>query len=508
MNQIVECVPNFSNGRDPEIYNGIAETIRSVAGVQVLDVSADPDHNRTVITFVGPPAGVEEAAFRSIAYAAQHINLDLHHGEHPRLGATDVCPFIPIANVTTADCVALANRLGERVGKELGVAVYLYGDAATRPERKTLAAIRKGEYELWKQEVATNPERQPDYGPAEPTTWGATVIGVRPFLIAYNIYLNSDKVEIAEQIARSVRFIGGGLRFVQAKGFLVEGQAQVSMNLTDFEKTAVHHAQEMVRREAARYGLTITKAELVGLTPQKALLDAAQWYLQLDDFKAEQVLEYRLQAAAAAEAADITPRQFIAATAEASPTPGGGSVAALAGALAAALAQMVAGLTIGRKKYADVQDKAQAILAEADALRQKLTAAIAEDAAAYGRVMAAYRQKELDEPTRAAAIETATIGAGEVPLRVAHLSRDVVVLAQRIVEVGNVNAVTDAAAGALMAQAAVRVAGLNVKVNAVNLHDQALAALWHEQVANLEAEVNHLVSDILTTTAVRGGFSL
>jgi glutamate formiminotransferase/formiminotetrahydrofolate cyclodeaminase len=205
----------------------------------------------------------------------------------------------------------------------------------------------------------------------EPTTWGATVIGVRPFLIAYNIYLNSDKVEIAEQIARSVRFIGGGLRFVQAKGFLVEGQAQVSMNLTDFEKTAVHHAQEMVRREAARYGLTITKAELVGLTPQKALLDAAKWYLQLDDFKTEQVLEYRLQAAAAAEAADITPRQFIAATAEASPTPGGGSVAALAGALAAALAQMVAGLTIGRKKYADVQDKAQAILAEADALAPK-----------------------------------------------------------------------------------------------------------------------------------------
>lgn len=508
MKQIVECVPNFSNGRNPEIYNGIAEAIRSAAGVHILDVSADPDHNRTVITFVGAPADVEEAAFQAIAYAAQHINLDTHRGEHPRIGATDVCPFIPIKNITLAECVALANRLGERVGRELGVAVYLYGDAATRPERKTLSAIRKGEYELWKQEIATNPERQPDYGPSEPKPWGATVIGVRPFLIAYNIYLNSDNVNIAEQIARRVRFIGGGLRFVQAKGFLVEGQAQVSMNLTDFSKTAVHHVQEMVRREAAHYGLSITKAELVGLTPQKALLDAARWYLQLHDLKDEQVLENRLQETTAAEAADITPKAFIEATAEATPAPGGGSVAALAGALAAALTQMVAGLTVNRKKYADVQDKAQAILAEADNLRQTLTAAIAEDAAAYGRVMDAYRQKDLDPDARAAAIETATIGAGEAPLRVARLSRDVVFLAQKIVEVGNTNAVTDAAAGALMAQTAVRVAALNVKINGVNLQDQGLAAVWHEQVNSLEQEVGQLLDTILATTAVRGGFTL
>ena len=507
MKQIVECVPNFSNGRNPEIYNGIADTIRSVSGVHVLDISADPDHNRTVITFVGAPADVEEAAFRSIAYAAEHINLDTHRGEHPRIGATDVCPFIPIKNVTTADCVALANRLGQRVGQELGVAVYLYGEAATRPERKNLSAIRKGEYELWKQEVAAKPERQPDYGPAEPHPWGATVIGVRPFLIAYNIYLNSDNVEIADQIARRVRFIGGGLRFVQAKGFLVEGQAQVSMNLTDFEKTAVYRVQEMVRREAAAYGLSITKAELVGLTPQKALLDAARWYLQLHDFNDEQVLEYHLQDAAE-ETADITPQAFIEATAEASPTPGGGSVAALAGALAAALTQMVAGLTVGRKKYADVQDKAQAVLAEAGTLRQQLTAAIAEDAAAYGRVMDAFRQKEPDADSRAAAIETATIGAGEVPLRVARLSRDVVFLAQKIVEVGNTNAVTDAAAGALLAQTAVRVAGLNVKVNAVNLQDQGLAAVWHEQVRALQTEADQLVAEIMQTTAARGGFAL
>ncbi|MFQ5420156.1 MAG: glutamate formimidoyltransferase, partial [Anaerolineae bacterium] len=368
MHKIVECVPNFSNGRDPHIYNGIAEAIRSVRGVRVLDVSADPDHNRTVITLVGNPTAVEEAAFRGIQFAAQHINLDEHEGEHPRIGATDVCPFIPVKGVTLADCVAIANRLGQRVGDELGIAVYLYGDAATRPERKKLSAIRKGQYEKWKVEIGVNPDRQPDFGPDKPQPWGATVIGVRPFLIAYNIYLNSDNDAIADQIARHIRFIGGGLRFVQAKGFLVDGQAQVSMNLTNFEKTPIFRVQEMVRREAARYGLSITKAELVGLIPQKALLDAAQWYLQLDGLEEDQVLELRLQAEGAN---DITPEAFLAATADATPTPGGGSVAALAGALAGALAQMVAGLTVDRKKYADVAAEARAVLDQAQALRQQ-----------------------------------------------------------------------------------------------------------------------------------------
>jgi glutamate formiminotransferase/formiminotetrahydrofolate cyclodeaminase len=503
-------VPNFSDGRNPEAYNGLAEQIRSVRGVTVLNVSPDSDHNRTVITFVGEPTAVAEAAFRAIAFAAQHINLDEHQGEHPRLGATDVVPFIPVRGVTMADCVALAQGLGKRVGEELGIAVYLYEEAATRPERQKLANIRRGEYELWREEVATNPDRRPDFGPAEAKSWGATVIGARPFLIAYNIYLNSRDVGIADKIARNIRFIGGGLRFVQAKGFLVEGQAQVSMNLTNFEKTPIHRVQEMVRREAAQYGLTITRAELIGLSPQKALMDAAKWYLQLEDMENNQVLEYQMAEAAASAGADqdseLTPHTFVEAVASKEPTPGGGSVAALAGALGAALAQMVAGLTTGRKKYADVSDQAQMILDQAGELRQQLTAAIAEDAAAYKRVMAAFRNKELSGAAREAAVEEATIGAGEVPLRVARLSLEAARLGLAMAEIGNVNAVTDGAAGVLLARTAVQVAGLNVKTNAVGLKDRSLAQSWQEEVAALEAEAEELAAAVSQIAAERGGF--
>lgn len=511
MQQIVECVPNFSNGRNPEIYNGIADAIRVVPGVRVLDVSADADHNRTVITYVGEPAAVEEAAFRAISLAAQHINLDEHHGEHPRIGATDVCPFVPVRGVTMADCVQMAHRLGKRVGTELGIAVYLYGEAATRPEREKLADIRKGEYEKWKEEVASNPDRQPDYGPAEPKTWGATVIGVRPFLIAYNLYLNTDKVVIADEIARSVRFLSGGFRFVQAKGFLVEGQGQVSMNLTNFEKTPIHRVQEMIKREAARYGLAITKAELVGLTPQKALIDAAQWYLQIDGLRDDQILENRLtespqpESGATAEYG-IIPHPFLEAVASSTPTPGGGSVAALAGALGAALAQMVAGLTIGRKKYAEVSVEASEILSRAAELGQQLTQAITEDSAAFEQVMAVNRNKELSNEARAEAAEKANIGAGEVPLRVAQWSLEVAKLAHRIAQIGNVNAVSDAAAGVMMAQAAVRTAVLNVKINSVNLKNRQLAETWKMDGNALEQEVAVVVDATTTVVAQRGGF--
>ncbi len=503
MQQIVECVPNFSNGREPQIYNGLAERIGKVAGVTVLDVSADPDHNRSVITFVGAPANVEEAAFQAIKQAAQLIDLDVHEGEHPRIGATDVCPFIPVKNVSTADCVAIAQRLGRRVGQELGIAVYLYGDAATRPERKKLSAIRKGEYELWKSEVATNPDREPDFGPAQAKPWGATVIGARPFLIAYNIYLNSNNVEIADKIARDIRFIGGGLRYVQAKGFLVEGQAQVSMNLTNFAKTPIYRVQELVRREAARYGLSITKAELIGMTPQKALMEAAKYYLQLDDMQDGQVLEYKLLDT---EGDVLAPNEFIEATASARPTPGGGSTAALAGALAAALVQMVAGLTTGRKKYQDVSAEAQQILEDAGHLRVELAKAVDEDSAAFNGVMAVYRDKSLEKDQKAEALESATIYAANVPLRVAKLSLRAAELAAAITRIGNVNAASDAVAGAIMAQAAVQVAGMNVKINCAGMQDQALAAEYRGQIADLEEAVDSLAEEAKKLAAKRGGF--
>jgi glutamate formiminotransferase/formiminotetrahydrofolate cyclodeaminase len=520
MQMIVECVPNFSNGRDPKVYNAIADAIREVSGVRLLDVSADPDHNRTVITFVGSPESAEEAAFRAIGMAARLINMDEHKGEHPRIGATDVCPFIPIQGVTMDDCVAMARRLGERVGRELGIAIYLYSAAATRPERESLAAIRKGEYELWKREIATNPDRQPDFGPAEPKSWGATVIGARPFLIAYNLYLNTDKVEFAEKIARAVRYSSGGLRFVQARGFLVEGQAQVSMNLTDFNKTPIYRVQEMVGREAGRYGLAITHSELVGLIPQKALIETAKWYLQLDGMEDNQVLEWWLMGAEEQGKSSPSPvalnttasRQpvmlegFIEQVGAATAAPGGGAVAALAGALGAALAQMVAGLTIGRKKYADVEAEARRVLDEAGRLRAALAAAIVEDSAAFEQVMVARRKKEVDEATRAAAIEEATLGAAEVPLRVARLAQDVAHLARAIAAVGNVNAVTDAAAGAYMAQAAVNVAALNVKINVAGLQDQNQATVWREEVEALAGEVNQVTAAVAAIAAERGGF--
>ena len=509
MQKIVECVPNFSNGRDPEVYGRIVDAIRSVTTVQVLDVSADPDHNRTVVTYVGPPDGVVEAGLRGIAAAKELIDLDHHQGEHPRIGATDVFPFIPVRGVTMDDCVMLARQLGKRVGEELGITVYLYAAAATNPDRESLSAIRKGQYEKWKEEVATNPDRKPDFGPAESHPWGATVIGARPFLIAYNLYLNSSDAAVAENIARAIRYSSGGLRFVQARGFLVDGQAQVSMNLTNFERTPIHRVQETVRREAERHGLTVTRAELVGLIPQKALLESAKWYLQLDGLEDDQVLELRLTTPPAEDKPEETlstiARPFVDTVAATTPTPGGGSVAALVGALAAALTQMVAGLTIGRKKYLDVSDQAAQILDEAESLRRELTAAIEEDAASFEVILSIFRNKELGEEEKATALEAATVHAGEVPLRVARLSRDASKLAKTIATIGNVNAATDAAVGTIMARAAVHGAGLNVRVNSVNLKNRELAGQWATEVESLIAEAEELAQSTIAIAKDRGG---
>lgn len=296
MQAIVECVPNFSEGRRPEVVDAIVAAIAAVPGAQVLDVQSDADHNRTVVTFVGEPEAALEGAFQGARRAAELIDLNVHQGAHPRMGATDVIPFIPVRGMSMDDCVALARRLGQRMGDELAIPVYLYAKAASRPERESLPAVRKGEYEGLRELIGSDPSRAPDFGPGQMGPAGATAVGARPFLIAFNVYLNTDDVEIAKKIAKTVRFSGGGLRFVQAMGVLVEGQAQVSMNLTDFRQTAMSTALEMVRREAARYGALVTHSELVGMLPQQALLDAACWYLQLDGFHPEQVLENRLMA--------------------------------------------------------------------------------------------------------------------------------------------------------------------------------------------------------------------
>lgn len=506
---LVECIPNFSEGRRPEVIEEILNAIRGVEGATLLDHSSDADHNRTVVTFVGAPDVVEQAAFAAIATAARLINLDEHSGEHPRIGATDVVPFVPIRDVTMTDCVEIARRLGKRVGDELGIAVYLYEKAATRPERENLATIRKGEYEGWKAEVGQNPAREPDFGPTQATPAGATVIGARSPLIAWNVYLDRPDLPAAEAIGKAARHLSGGLRYVKALGLLVDGQAQISMNLTNYKRTPVYRAVELVRREAARYGLNITRSELVGLVPQQALIDSAAWYLQLDDFDPLQVLENRL---AANESSAATPAEdsdgFLDALAAGSAAPGGGSAAAYAGAMGAALCAMVARLTVNKKAYKDVEDRMWALAEEAEALRAELTAGVEEDAAAFGEVMAAFKlpkATEEEQAARTAAIETATLHAAEVPLAAAGRALAVIRLAVEAAALGNTNAISDAASGAALGRASLTAAGLNVKINALSLQDQTKAAELRAAVAQLETEATELEARLHAALKERGG---
>ncbi len=509
---LVECVPNFSEGRRSEVVEAIVQAITGAAPVHLLDYSSDSDHNRSVVTFVGPPDAVEKAAFAGIAKAAELIDMNQHHGEHPRIGATDVVPFVPIRDITMEECVEMARRLGKRVGEELGIPVYLYEEAATRPERRDLAYIRRGEYEGLKEAIKTDPDRAPDFGPAELGPAGATVIGARHFLIAYNVYLTTDDVEIAKKISRAVRHSSGGLRYVKAMGVLVNGKAQVSMNLTNFRRTPVHRVVEMIRREAARYGVSISHSELIGLIPEAALIDSARWYLQLDGMKEDQVLEVKLSkvmeaGAGASEKAGpsdgaLRPIAFLDAVAAGTPTPGGGAVAAMAGALGAALAGMVARLTIGKKRYADVESEMHRLAAKADKLRRRLTDAIELDSRAYDEVMAAYKRPK-DDPDRQEAINQALIHAADVPMSVAKMALEAMEIAREVATKGNKNAATDAAAAVHMGMAAVEVAALNVLINARDFADSGLADRYRSQIEGIRRKAQELGHSILTAVGER-----
>ncbi|HWJ21242.1 MAG TPA: glutamate formimidoyltransferase, partial [Gemmatimonadaceae bacterium] len=345
--KLIECVPNFSEGRRPEVIAAIRDAIAGVKGAAVLDVSSDASHNRTVITFVAPADVVADAAFAGIREARERIDLRQHSGEHPRIGAADVVPFVPLEGATMDDCVALARALGERVGRELDVPVYLYERAATRPERENLADVRRGEFEGLSTELGTNPARDPDFGPKRiHPTFGAVAIGARPFLVAYNVYLGpASNLAAAKEVAKAVRGSSGGLRYVKALGLEVDGQAQVSMNLVDTEKTPLFRAYEQVAAEARQQGVEPTWSEIVGLVPERVLLDAGVRHVRLKQFSFDQLLERKVREVAAG---GQSLSGFVASVASPAPTPGGGTVAAHAGALAGALAQMVAGLTTGK----------------------------------------------------------------------------------------------------------------------------------------------------------------
>jgi len=510
MTTLIECIPNFSEARRPEVIDQIVAAITSVEGARLLDRSSDLDHNRTVLTFAGEPSAVEEAAFRAIKTAAELIDLDNHTGEHPRIGATDVVPFVPLSNASMQDCVAMAQRVGQRVGDELSIPVYLYEAAALRPERTNLENIRKGQYEGLKTEIESDPNRAPDYGPSKLPKAGATVIGAREPLIAFNVYLTTEDVDIAKKIAAAVRQSSGGLRYVKGLGLLVDGRAQVSMNLTNFRKTPVARVVEFIRREAERYGVGIHHSELVGLIPQEALVDAAVWYTQLDQFSKEQILETRLFSSPTADAsnsADTCP-SFIEVLATPDPTPGGGSAGAYAGAMGAALVSMVSGLTIGKKKYAEYEAEMQAVRVMAEKLRKELTLAVEDDAGAFEALMGTFRlPKNTDEEKakRNAAIIQATLNAAHVPLHVASDAVKVMELAIKCAKHANINAISDAMSGFAMSRAALTAAGYNVRINLNSLEDKSLGERMLAELAELEFEADKLELEIHAVMKERGG---
>jgi len=503
---LVECIPNFSEARRPEVVAEILNTIQQVEGITVLDHSSDLDHNRTVITFVGEPASVELAAFNCIAKAAELIDMTQHTGGHPRIGAADVVPLVPIRGISVSECVQIARRLGQRVAENLHIPVYLYEEAASRPERKNLEEIRRGQYEGLKSEIAIDPQRKPDFGPSELGTPGATVIGVRQPLIAFNVYLTTGDVEIAQKIARSVRHSSGGYAFVKAMGILVNGRAQISMNLTDYHKTPIYRVVETIRREAQRYGVAIHHSELVGLIPQEALIDSAVWYVQLDDFTPEQILEHKLESIPASEK-DKFPQDFIDQLAAGTPTPGGGAAAAHTGAEAAALVAMVARLTLGKKKYAEVESTMLEVLEQAETLRKELSAAEQLDAQAFEKYMAANklpRSTPEEQTLREPALEKATFQAALIPLSVAQKAAQVMQLALQVVKFGNLNAISDGGSAAALAHAASVCAGYNVRINLLNLKDKSPAQEMLSQLSGIEQLIGETERQIMAVLSDRG----
>jgi len=506
--KLVECVPNFSEGRRPEVVNAIRDAIAGVDGVSVLDVSSDASHNRSVITFVAPVENAVDAAFAGIKTAAERIDLSKHTGEHPRIGATDVVPFIPLEGSTMEDCIALARALGERVGRELKIPVYLYERAATTPARENLADVRRGEFEGLREELGNNPARSPDFGPTKiHPSGGAIAIGARPFLVAYNVYLGpASNLQIAKNIAKAVRGSSGGFKYVKGLGLEVDGQAQVSMNLVDTEKTPLHHAFDFVKMRAEAEGAPVTWSEIVGLVPERVLFDTAVSHLQLKQFTPEQVLERQVREVVSG---GESVSGFLASVASSNPVPGGGSVAAHAGALAAALAQMVAGLTIGKKKYAAVDAEMKEAALRAVALGNQLAALVKRDAEAYALVSEAYKLPK--EPADAAArrsetVTNALLKAAEVPLETARAAVEVAQLAALLAEKGNTNAVTDAGVATLLAVAAARGAAYNVRVNVQALEDKSKgqslarqAELLVKKAGDLGDQVTRLVERALSS---------
>lgn len=529
MNQLIECVPNFSEGRDQAIIDQITAEITAVEGVNLLDVDAGASTNRTVVTFVGGPDAVVEAAFRAIRKAGELIDMRKHSGAHPRMGATDVCPFVPVANASYEDCIACARKLGERVGEELGIPVYLYEKAATAENRRNLAVLRAGEYEGFAEKIS-RPEWKPDFGPqAFNAQSGQTAIGVRDFLIAYNVNLNTMSVRRANSVAFDVREKGrirtidgtphgkpvkgadgkaeripGKCKAVKGIGWYVEeyGIAQVSMNLTDISVTALHEAFDACYESAFRRGLRVTGSEIVGLVPLKAMLEAGRYFLrkqkwsegaseeelihiavksmgldELYDFDpAEKIIEYRIRKEDQRKLVKMNLREFCNETLSDSPAPGGGSVSALVGALGASLGGMVANLSAGKRGWDDRIPEFSEAAVHAQKIKDELLNLVDEDTQAFTKVLEAIRLPKGTEAEKAArkqAMEKANQYAAMVPFRIMEKAYEAYDLLRHMAEDGNPNSVTDAGVGVLCIHACIQGAALNVKVNLGGIEDEA-----------------------------------
>lgn len=531
MQKILECVPNFSEGRDPEVIRQITAAIEAVDGIRLLDVDPGKATNRTVVTFVGPPEAVVEAAFQGIRQASLLIDMSKHSGAHPRMGATDVCPLVPVSGISLEEAAIWAAELGRRVGQILEIPVYLYEAAATRPERRNLASIRAGEYEALPEKLA-DPAWAPDFGPARfnPKT-GATVIGARDFLIAYNVNLNTTSVRRANSVAFDVREQGrvlrdgdpvsgpilkdqdgepirqpGTCKAVKAIGWFIEeyGIAQVSMNLTDIAVTPLHIAFEEACKSAESRGMRVTGSELVGMTPLRVLLDAGRYFLHkqkrsagvsesellriaikslgLDDLAPfdpqQKVIEYKLRQASSNPLVAMNLERFADETASESPAPGGGSISAYVGALGAALAAMVANLSSHKRGWDDRWETFSEWAEKAQSLKTGLLLMVDEDTRAFNAIMEAMqlpKDTAEDRQKRSAAMEAATRYAIEVPLRTIELAMATFEPIRAMVETGNPNSISDAGVGALCARAAVHGAALNVHINASGLKDKEFA---------------------------------
>ena len=542
MPPLIECVPNFSEGRDLDVIKRITDSIESVDAVRLLNVDPGYATNRTVVTFVGAPDAVIEAAFRGIGTAAELIDMRAHRGEHPRMGATDVCPLIPVSGISMDEAVTCARRLADRVGRELHLPVYLYEAAQPDPARRNLAAIRAGEYEGLARKIVT-PEWKPDFGPAEfnPRS-GATVIGARDFLVAYNVNLNTTSTRRANAIAFDVREAGrtvkdaaghdvaqpGTLKAVKAIGWYIAeyGIAQVSMNLTNLDTTPLHVAFDEVCRAAGKRGVRVTGSELVGLVPLKCLLDAGRYFLEkqqrstgiserelvriavrslgLDDlapFKPEErVIEYLLKDPAGSQLASMSLANFMDETASESPAPGGGSIAAYVGALGAALATMVANLSSHKRGWDDRWKEFSDFAEQGQHRAQELLRLVDEDTRAFSRVMAAMalpRVTDEEKVARKAAIQDATRAATEIPFQVMEATLASMAVIKAMAEIGQESSVSDAGVGALCARAAVMGAFLNVRINARQLTDQTFASDIVTRGARIEQQAQALETAIL-----------